>query len=89
MGYMESARSAEAMATEAEAEGCPEIAVGFRRIAENFRNMLKSVDRIDMISSDTQWHWEKTLQEYMVDYQRIMADIESDNAEINSSTRLR
>ena len=37
MGYMESARSAEEMATEAEAEGCLEIATEFRRIAENFR----------------------------------------------------
>ena len=37
MEYMESARSAEEMATEAEAEGHPEIAVEFRRIAENFR----------------------------------------------------
>ena len=37
MGYMESVRSAEEMATEAEVEECPEIAAGFRRIAENFR----------------------------------------------------
>lgn len=37
MGYIESARSAEEVATEAEAEGCPEIAAGFRCIAANFR----------------------------------------------------
>ena len=37
--------------------------------------MLKSVDRIDMISSDTRWRWKKILQEHMVDYQRIINNI--------------
>ena len=48
--------------------------------------MLKLVERIDMISSDTRRRWEKTLQEYMADYQRIMDDIESDNAEIEKQS---
>lgn len=33
-----------------------------------------------MISSDIRWRWEKILQEHMAYYQRIMDDIESNNA---------
>lgn len=57
--------------------------VGSRRTSAD---MLKLVDLIDMINPDTRRRWEKILQEYMADYQRIMDDIESDNAKIEKQS---